>query len=208
MKNDEPGHPMAPEFQQLPEPDGCRRNRQSNSFRDQIIRYLHNEKGFSWPEAEKSFRAVWQVISRCIRRGEVVELPGLGIIQAMRRNSKGVSRCFRPHHNIHTGKSPYRILDSTKRKFRIVFTPHPGLDLTPPPSPPSPAELEARQLAAELLGQPVNDGTMADLQRNGIEIHPHLSGALLRRLRELKHRGRTFENVALMVYALAELYWI
>lgn len=32
-----------------------RRNRHSNSFRDQIIRYLHDEKGFSWPKAELGF---------------------------------------------------------------------------------------------------------------------------------------------------------
>jgi hypothetical protein len=78
---------------------------------------------------------------------------------------------------------------------------------------PSAAEVEARQLAAELLGRPVDDGTMAELQA-GVDIHAHRPGALygpgalLRRLRHLKNRGRLFEDATSMAGALAELYWL
>ena len=71
----------------------------------------------------------------------------------------------------------------------------------------SDAEVEARQLAAELLGRPVDDGIMAELQA-GVNRHPHQPGALLRRLRTAKKWGRASPDVAAMATILEELYWI
>jgi len=78
-----------------------RRNRQSNSFRDQTIRAL-KEKGLSGAKAERGFRGVRQVIVRAIGRGEVVELLGLGTIQAVGRKRTGETRWFGRHYNIST----------------------------------------------------------------------------------------------------------
>ena len=169
-----------------------RKNRQSNSFRDRTIRCL-KEKGFSWPKAERGFRAVFEVMAGAIRRGDLVDLPGIGTIKSVLRNRRSnVKRYFCPLHNVHTGKSPYRLVHPSQHKRRIVFTPDLNLDLTPPPPPLTRAEIAARELATELLGRPVNDWIMAELQK-GVDAHPHRSGALLLRLRELKHRGRTFQ---------------
>jgi nucleoid DNA-binding protein len=188
-----------------------RRNRDSDSFRDQIIRYLHDEKGFSWPKAERGFRRVLDVIAENIRCGEVVELPGLGTIKSV-LSTKPQPRYWKPLWNVHTGKAQYRVVPRQRRPRRITFKAHPWVDLTPPP-PPTPAEIETRQLAAELLGRPVDDRIMAELQA-GVDIHAHRPGALygpgalLRRLRHLKNRGRRFEDATSMAWAVAELYWI
>jgi hypothetical protein len=77
----------------------------------------------------------------------------------------------------------------------------------------SDAEVEARQLAAELLGRPVDDGIMAELQA-GVDRHAHHPGALhgpgalLRRLRVAKKWGKASQDVAAMATILEELYWI
>jgi nucleoid DNA-binding protein len=190
-------------------PTTGRRNRDSDSFRDQIIRYLHDEKGFSWPKAERGFRAVFERIGEAVRSGEVVELPGIGIIKSIVRRGPA-KRWWKPLHNVHTRKKSYRVVPAFRRPRRIVFTPYRALDFTPPPSP---QEIEARQLAAELLGRTVDDRIMAELQA-GVDIHahrpgaPHGRGALLRRLRELKKRGRHFQDVTFMAGELAGLYWI
>jgi len=98
----------------------------------------------------------------------------------------------------------FQITHAPTHDRRIVFKPDLTLDLTPPPSP---EELEARQLAAELLSQPVNDWTTAYLQETINPRRPR-PGALLRRLRELKKRGLTFQNVTLLARALFDLHWI
>ena len=170
-----------------------RRNRHSNSFRDQIIRYLHDEKGFSWPKAEESFRRVWDVIGQAVRSGDVVELPGIGTLKSVVRPGLAQRR-WRPLHNVATGKKPYRVVPDFRLPRQIRFTPHPELDFTPPPPPPMPAEMEAQQLAAELLGRPVDASVMERLQAKGVDLHPHKPGALLRRLRELKKRGQHFSG--------------
>src|SRR5438270_554132 len=113
-----------------------RRNRHSKSFRDQIIRYLHDEKGLSWPKAERGFHAVFELIGEAVRAGEVVELPGIGIIKSVVRRHISQRR-WRPLHNVHTRKKSYRVVPAFRRPRRIVFTPYRVPDFTPPP-PPSP----------------------------------------------------------------------
>jgi hypothetical protein len=57
--------------------------------------------------------------------------------------------------------------------------------------PPEPAYTEqqvAWSLAADLLGRPADEQVMAALQA-AVEVHPHKSGALVRRLRAIRTRG-------------------
>ena len=201
------------------EPWSGRRNRHSDSFRDQIIRCLHDEKGFSWPKAEDGFRRVWEVMAEAIRSGDVVELPGMGTVKSVVRKGPAQRR-WRLLHNVATGEQTYRVVPDFRLPRQIRFTPYPGLDFTPPPPPPSPAEMEAQELAAELLGCAVDASVMERLQADGVDFRAHLPGAvspgaLLRRLRELKKRGRQFQDVKSMDWAVtqlaravADLYWI
>jgi nucleoid DNA-binding protein len=185
-----------------------RRNRHSNSFRDQIIRYLHDEKGFSWPKAERGFRAVFDVIAAGLQRGEVVKLPGLGKIKSV-LSTKPQQRYWKPLWNLRTGRMQYRVVPRQRRPRRIFLLPDRGLDFTPPPSPPSAADMEARQLAAQLLGKDVvSDSVMHFLQQHGVEIRPHQPDALLRRLRELTNRGQHFNNEKTLAWAVAQLFWL
>jgi nucleoid DNA-binding protein len=192
-------------------PTPIRRNRHSNSFRDRIIRHLHYEKGFSWPKAERGFRAVFDVIAQALRSGDVVELPGIGIVKSV-RCKEPVQRRWKPLYNVHTRKSRYRVVPDQRRPRRIYFRPYRHLDFTPPPPPPQPPppqEIEARQLAAELLGtDAVADNVMNYLQQYGVDVHPHYPGALLKRLRELKKRGKQFQDVMIMAGEVAQLYWL
>jgi hypothetical protein len=77
----------------------------------------------------------------------------------------------------------------------------------------SDAEVEARQLAAQLLGRPVDDVIMAELQ-SGVDSHAHLPGAvhgpgaLLRRLRVAKKWGKASQDAAALATILEKLYWI
>jgi nucleoid DNA-binding protein len=189
-----------------------RRNRHSNSFRDRVLRHLHEEKGLSWPKAERGFQAVFQVIRRALYRGEAVELPGLGVLTVRIRKGQPY-RIFRPMRNVHTGQTRYRIANMPGDQTVIKFRPNQRLDLMPPPAPPPPLtaeELAARQVAAELLDRPVNTGDMECLQA-AINRHPHKAGALLRRLQEAKKRSRSYQgrSVEALAFDLAErLYWI
>ena len=192
-----------------------RENRKSDSFRDQIIRYLHEEKGISGRKAERGFRAVFDRIAETVRSGEPVELPGLGILKSVRRKGPAQRR-WKPVHDIHTGKKRYLVVPDFRRPRQIIFKPFLWLeDFTPPPPPPSPEEMEARQLAAELLGRPVDASVMYCLQVEGVDPHPHQPGALLRRLQHLKKRGRGFQTFKLTDWAVAHLaqavkdvYWL
>ena len=131
----------------------------------------------------------------------------MGTVKSVVRKGPAQRR-YRPLHNVVTGEKPYRVVPDFRLPRQIHFTPYPELDFTPPPPPPSPAEMEAQELAAELLGCPVDASVMERLQAKGVDLHPHKPGALLRRLRELKKRGRQFQDVTRMAWAMAELYWI
>jgi len=80
-------------------------------------------------------------------------------------------------------------------------------------APASDAEVERRQLAAELLGRPVDESIMVELQA-GADSNAdrpgatHGPGSLLRRLRELKMKGLHFQDVTSMALAVAKHYWL
>jgi nucleoid DNA-binding protein len=198
QKNNEPE-------KQKPTPG--RRNRHSNSFRDQILRYLHYERGLSWSKAVLVFRTVFDHIAKVVRSGEPVEMPGLGILKSIVRKEPAQRR-WKPLHNVRTGKTSYRVVPDFRLPRQIRFKAHPWLDFTPPPPPPTPQEIQARQLAAELLGCAVDDYDMDYLQQHGVDIHPHKPGALLRRLRGIKQRGWQFQSVERQAGAGAWFYWM
>ena len=92
----------------------------------------------------------------------------------------------------------------------MKFTPDLSLDLTPLPPPPLPEtseQVEARQLASELLGKPADKSIMATLQQ-AVEVHPFKPGALLRRLREFKGRGWQFGGIDSLARQVTAHHWL
>ena len=162
-------------------------------------------RGFTARKAEKALKAVIDCMTFGLRRGEPVEIPG-GTIQA--RVRKGTPRReFQKFRNIETGGISHRIVQYPGRRRVVKFIPDLNLDLTPPPLPETPEELEARQLASELLGKPANNAIMATLQR-AVEVHPFRPGALLRRLRDIKSRGWHFDSVDTLARQVSAHYWL
>ena len=137
-----------------------------------------------------------------------MEIPG-GTIQAMVRKGKP-RRKFQRFRDIRQGKVAYRIVSYPGRRRVVKFTADLSLDLTPLPPPPLPEtseQLEARQLASELLGKAADKSIMATLQR-AVEVHPFKPGALLRRLREFKGRGWRFGGVTSLAHQVTAYYWL
>ena len=89
----------------------------------------------------------------------------------------------------------------------VKFKPDLVLDLTPLPLPETAEQLEARQLASYLLGEPANNAVMAALQR-AAELRKCMPGSLLRRLREFKDRGWHFNNLYFLEYQVADWHWL
>ena len=93
----------------------------------------------------------------------------------------------------------------------LKFSPDLNLDLTPSPRPSlpdTPEQVEVRQLASELLCKLADMAIIATLQE-AVELHPHQLGALLRRLRDIKSRGWSFDNdVYLLAQQVAADYWL
>jgi len=121
-------------------PGSGRGNRYSNSFHDKVIPILI-EKGCSGHQAEDGFRYMFQFIGEHIQCGEVVHLPGLGIIKAVPSDDNKQQK-----HEGRTGKPSHQIAPLQTR-IRIIFMPDQPLDLTPLLSP---AEIETQALAAEI----------------------------------------------------------
>jgi hypothetical protein len=101
----------------------------------------------------------------------------------------------------------FRFVRYLGRRRVLKFIPDLSLDLTPPPVPETPEQAEAREMASELIGHPLNKPIMASLQQ-AVEVHPCKPGALLRRLRDFKSRGWTFGSVPLLAQYLSSWYWL
>jgi hypothetical protein len=70
--------------------------------------------------------------------------------------------------DVRTGEVSCSVVNYPRRRQVVKFRPDESLDLTPlliPPPPPTPEQIECRQLATELLAQPVDDQIMAKLQQ-------------------------------------------
>lgn len=159
-------------------------------------------KGFTARRAEKAVNAVLNLMTLALKSGEPVEIPG-GTIQAKAR--KGTPRRKgQRFRNVHTKKIAYEVVRYPGARRVVKFTPDLTLDLTPPESPET---VEARAIASELLGVPASEAIMARLQQ-AVEVHPFKEGALLRRLRECKKRGMTFNNVEWLANQISAFYWL
>lgn len=165
-------------------------------------------KGLSVRQAEKAVNAVFEVMTRAVKRGETVEIPG-GTIQAkiMNGNPRRASQRFR---DVRTGEIIVKIVNYRGRRRVVKFRPEESLDLTPlpvPPPPPTPEQMECRRLATELLATAVDDQIMAELQKDADFPSPK-PGALLRRLKEVRNRGLRIRSTEDLTAALAKLYWV
>ena len=144
-------------------------------------------KGFSVRRAIKGVNAVFDCMARAVRRGEVVQIP-VGTIRPRAQKGKPVRR-LQKLYNLQTGTSRWKLAKFPGKRRVVNFRPDLNLDLTPPPVPPTPEEVECRILAAELLGRrAVDDRTMARLQQSA-DFPPTKPGNLLNRLKEAKSRG-------------------
>jgi len=164
--------------------------------------------GLSVRHAEKTVNAVFDCMTRAVRRGETVEIPG-GTIQAkiMNGNPRQVAQRFR---GVRTGEITVKIVNYRGRRRVVKFRADESLDLTPlpvPPPPPTPEQIECRQLATELLAKAVDDQIMAQLQE-GADSPSSKPGALLRRLKEIRNRGWRISSTEELTAALAKLYWV
>ena len=80
--------------------------------------------------------------------------------------------------------------------------------LAPPATGAGSEEEQCRQLASELTGgDAISNLGIAQL-KTAIEGQSPKPGALLRRLQELKLRGRVLQNLYQLAYALRELWWL
>ena len=162
-------------------------------------------KGFTARKAEEAVNTVFSLMQLALQSGAPVEVPG-GTLQAKARKGKP-RREVQRLRNVHNKKIALKLVRYPGAHRVVKFTPDLNLDLTPPPLPESPEELEARAIASELLGMPASQAIMARLQQ-AVEVHPFKEGALLRRLRECKSRGRTFDNVEWLANQISAFYWL
>jgi nucleoid DNA-binding protein len=165
-------------------------------------------KGLNVRQAEKAVNAVFEVMTRAVKRGEMVEIPG-GTIQAkiMNGEPRRASQRFR---DVRTGEIAVKVINYRGRRRVVKFRPDESLALTPLPAPPPPPTLEqveCRQLATELLAKAVDDQIMAKLQK-GADFPSSKPGALLRRLREVRNRGWRITSTEDLTACLATLHWV
>jgi nucleoid DNA-binding protein len=165
-------------------------------------------KGLSVRQAEKAVNAVFEVMTRAVKRGETVEIPG-GTMQAkiMNGEPRRASQRFR---NVRTTEIDSRIVTYPGRRRVVKFRPDESLDLTSlsaPPPPPTPEQIECRRLATELLAKAVDDQIMAQLLE-GADSPSSKPGALLRRLKEVQNRGWQIRSTEDLTACLAKLYWV
>ena len=162
-------------------------------------------KGLSVRQAEKAVNAVFEVMTRAVKRGETVEIPG-GTIQAkiMNGEPRRASQRFR---DVRTREIAVKVINYRGRRRVVKFRPDESLDLTPLPPPPTLEQVECRQLATELLAKAVNDQIMAQLLQ-GADSPSSKPGALLRRLKEVRNRGWRISSTEDLTACLAKLYWV
>ena len=127
----------------------------SNKGKSKLIRELI-AKGISVRKAEKGVNAVFDCMARAVRRGESVEIPG-GRIQVKIRKGQP-RREWQRFVNVRTGKIMFTIVDFRGKRLVVKFSPDLNLDLSPLPQPLTPDEIEALQLASELLGKTADFG--------------------------------------------------
>ena len=174
-------------------------------------------KGISSTKAAQTVDAVIKLWKDALSCQEVVEIPG-GTIQSRIRQGKE-RRKWQKFRNV-TGKVFYKIVNYPGWRRVVKFTPDKKLDMTPPPKPDTPEtpdDLQARQIASELLRRPADKGAMAKLQY-AVKAHPQnpwevllanpKPGALLRRLKDIKARGWQNFGVDSLAQQVTSLHWV
>lgn len=53
----------------------------ATTFRGRMVHVLHDECGLGYREADRLLKTLVDCLTRAVRRGEVVELPGIGTIK-------------------------------------------------------------------------------------------------------------------------------
>jgi nucleoid DNA-binding protein len=162
-------------------------------------------KGLSVRKAEQAVNAVFDCVTRAAWRGEAVEIPG-GTIKTQIMNGKP-RRLSQRFQDVRTREIAVQVVDYPGRRRVVKFRPDESLDLTPLPVPPTPEEIECRQLATELLAKVVDDQVMIQLQE-GADFPSPKPGALLRRLKEARSRGCRIRSTEELTKNLAKLYWM
>jgi nucleoid DNA-binding protein len=170
-------------------------------------------QGFTARKAQKAVNAVVDLMTFALWCGEPVEIPG-GTIQSKIRKGRPRTE-FQKFRNMEKDKGKqkkiaFRIVRYPGRRRAVKFTPDPKLDLTPlpPPAVPETAEqVEARQLASELLGRPAGKSIVTALQA-AVAIHAFRPGALLRRLRDFRDRGWRFTDLEELAREVSKCYWL
>jgi len=190
-------------------------------------------KGFTARKARKALNAVIAKWKLGLWWGEPVEVPGGTLeVKIFKGREWATLQYFQ---NIATKEPMVRTVHTPGRRRVVKLKPDPTmvviLEPPPPPPPPRPPpapkppppkpetaeEIEERQLVTDLLGlaKLADDGTMAIL-RNAVGAPPRIPGAqlspkpgaLLRRLREMKARGRRFSFVSELAQQVSEYYWL
>ena len=163
-----------------------------NSYTDSgRTRLIHAvvAKGYSFRKATELVNAVFETMTRALNRGEQVEIPG-GRIQVKQQNGK-------PRRELHKFQDPgservvVRSVKYSGARKIVKFIADEDLDLSPLPDAPPPAHRETqemaacRKLAAELVGEPIDDACLQFLLR--ISYSPARSPiSLLRTLRQCR----------------------
>ena len=109
-------------------------------------------KGLSVRQAEKAVNAVFEVMTRAVKRGETVEIPG-GTIQAkiMNGEPRRASQRFR---DVRTREITVKVINYRGRRRVVKFRPDESLDLTPLPAPPPHAGTDPMQATGDgAIGQ-------------------------------------------------------
>ena len=163
-------------------------------------------KGLTARKARQFVNAIVASWTHALWCGEVVEIPG-GTIQSKIR--QGTERWMvKRFRNVNTGKPMKR--DAIYPGWRMVVKFKPDRHLTFPLSPPKETaeELEARQIASELMGSPVSREMLAELQ-TALEKRSHRRpGALLTRLKVIRSRGLHTPNVESLIFYLAICHYL
>jgi nucleoid DNA-binding protein len=162
-------------------------------------------KGFTSRKAENAVNTVFNLMKLALQSGEPVEVPG-GTLQVKARKGKP-RREFQRFRSVQNEKIAFKLVRYCGARRVVKFMADPNLDLEPLPLPETPEQVEAHDIASELIGKPADKAIMARLQQ-AVDVHLSRPGALLRRLRDLKSRGWNFDNVESLSHQISACHWL
>jgi nucleoid DNA-binding protein len=182
-------------------------NWSSTRGKSALVKMLIKEHGFSKRKSEKAVNAVFDIMARGLRRGEIVELP-IGSIQTARPPVKREKRKFQKFKNIRTREIFQKWVTYPDKIIR--FKVNPRLIIKGPfaPPPPSPEMIKKDQELEQLLSQ------LGLPDVNDLNVKPLLGAAegnldwMLSRLRNLVQEERQFSNFSVLCASVRQLYWI